>query len=150
MGNEPHPEPGVLMTGFSSRIIAAAVALPLAAMAFAPTPAHAEWRGGYGGYHGGYGGYHGGYGGYRGGYGGYRGGYGRGFGYGGAIVGGALLGLGVGALLSTPYYAPPPVVYAPPPAYYPQPYGYYAPPAYAPAPYAAYPYAPPPGYYGGG
>ncbi len=51
-------------------------------------------------------------------------------------VGGALLGLGVGALLAAPYYAPPPVVYAPPPAYYPaglclRAAAY----AYAPAPY---------------
>ena len=92
------------------------IALPVAALlALAPTPAQAQWHrgGGYGYGHGGYG-----YG------------YGhRGYG-GGAIVGGALLGLGVGALLAAPYYAaPPPVVYAPPPAYY-------APPAYA--------YAPPP------
>jgi hypothetical protein len=50
-------------------------------------------------------------------------------GNGGAVVGGALLGLGVGALIggalasSQPAYrAPPPVYYAPPPP------GYYAPP----------------------
>jgi hypothetical protein len=50
-------------------------------------------------------------------------------GNGGAVVGGALLGLGVGALIggaltsSQPAYrAPPPVYYAPPPQ------GYYAPP----------------------
>jgi hypothetical protein len=49
-------------------------------------------------------------------------------------VAGALVGLGVGALIAgaiasqQPYsYAPPPVVYAPPPAYYP-------PPIYAPPP----------------
>ena len=59
--------------------------------------------------------------------------YGHRYGIGpGAIVGGALLGLGVGALLAAPYYRPP-VVYAPPPAYY-------APPAYAYAPPAYYPY----------
>jgi len=45
-------------------------------------------------------------------------------GNGGAVVGGALLGLGVGALLggviAAPAYAPPPAVYyaPPPPAYY--------------------------------
>ena len=99
-----------------------------------PSIAHAEWR------HGGYGGY-GGYGGpryYGGGY------YHRGPGV-GAIIGGALLGLGVGAaILSAPsFYAPPPVVYAPPPPYYPSPgYGYA--PGYAPPPA----YYPPPGYYG--
>ena len=68
--------------------------------------------------------------------------YGYGYrGYGpGAIVGGAVLGLGIGALLAAPAYAPPPVVYAPPPAYYP-------PPAYAYAPAYPAPYYPPPGYY---
>lgn len=95
----------------------------LALMVAAPvTSAHADWRGG--GYGRGYG--------YRHGY-----GYGhRGIGP-GAIVGGALLGLGVGALLAAPYVAPPPprVVYAPPPYY---------PPAYA---YAPYRYAPPPPVY---
>jgi len=105
-----------------SKLLTAAAALPLAAaLLLAPTQAEAQWRGGYG--HGGYG-YGGGYG--RGGY-----GYHRGPGV-GAIIGGAALGVGIGALLAAPYYAPPPVVYAPPPAYY-------APPAYA--------YAPPPGYY---
>lgn len=60
----------------------------------------------------------------------------RGHHYGGAVVGGALLGLGVGTLLAAPYYARPPVVYAPPPAYYPPAYAYAPPPyAYAPAPY---------------
>lgn len=40
----------------------------------------------------------------------------------GAVVGGALLGLGVGALLGGALAAPPPVVYsAPPQAYYPPP-----------------------------
>jgi hypothetical protein len=48
----------------------------------------------------------------------------------GAVIGGVLLGLGVGALLGGALVAPPPVVYAPPP--------YYANP-YAP---------PPPVYYG--
>jgi hypothetical protein len=57
--------------------------------------------------------------------------------YGPAVVGGALLGLGVGALLTAPYYARPPVVYAPP--YYPPAYAYAPPPyAYAPAPYYRY------------
>ena len=97
-------------------------ALPvLAVMALAPAVANAQY------YHRGYGG----------GY--YRGGYGyRGYGV-GPFVGGALLGLGVGAVIaSTPrYYAPPPVYYAPPPVYY-------APPAYYAAPPAYYP---PPGYY---
>lgn len=69
----------------------------------------------------------------------YGGGYGhRGIGP-GALVGGAILGLGLGAVIaSTPrYYSPPPVYYAPPP-YYPPPY--YAAPAYPPGYYA-------PGYY---
>jgi len=120
----------------TGRILAA---LPvLAVMALAPAVANAHDFGGYrGGYGGGYGGYRGGYG----GYGGYRGGYGyRGFGA-GPFVGGALLGLGLGAVIgSVPrYYAPPPVVYAPPPVYYPTPY-YSAPVYSAPGYYA-------PGYY---
>jgi hypothetical protein len=52
----------------------------------------------------------------------------------GPAVAGALVGLGVGALVGgaivasqQPYYAPPPVPYAPAPAYYP-------PPAYGPPP----------------
>ncbi len=102
----------------TGRILAA---LPiLAVMALAPVAANAQYYGGRGGY-----------GGYRGGYGGY--GYGhRGFGV-GPFVGGALLGLGLGAVITSAprYYAPPPVVYAPPPVYYPAPYyaapGYYAP-----------------------
>jgi hypothetical protein len=58
----------------------------------------------------------------------------------GAIVGGALLGLGVGAATGGILLAPPPVVYVPaPPRYYNYNYG--------PPPYA-YPYAPPPVYYG--
>ena len=83
----------------------------------------------------GYGGYH--YGpapAYRGpGYGGH--GY---YGHPGAIVGGALLGLGIGAVLGG-LYAPPPYYYSPP-NYYPyggSPYGY---------PYQ-YPYPPPPSYF---
>jgi hypothetical protein len=44
--------------------------------------------------------------------------------YGGAFLGGAI----VGGLLSRPYYAPPPVYYAPPPVYYAPPPVYYAPP----------------------
>jgi hypothetical protein len=65
---------------------------------------------------------------------------------GGNFVGGALLGLGLGAVvggaLAQPRYAPPPVYYAPPPPVY------YAPPPpvyYAPGPPVYY--APPPGYY---
>ena len=106
----------------------------LAAMALAPVAANAQYYRGHGGY----------YGGYRGGY-----GYGhRGFGV-GPFVGGALLGLGVGAIVAGPrYYAPPPVVYAPPPVVYAAPPAYYAPPYYAPGYYPpAYPpggYAPPP------
>jgi hypothetical protein len=97
-----------------SRLAIALVALPLAATFALATPAQAQWRRGWGG---GY--YHG----YR------HNGWGP-----GAIVGGALLGLGVGALLAAPYAAPPPVVYAPPPAYYPPPAYAYAP---APPPYYA-------------
>ena len=48
----------------------------------------------------------------------------------GAVIGGVLLGLGVGALLGGVLVAPPPVVYAPPPPY-------------------ANPYAPPPPVYYG-
>jgi hypothetical protein len=91
-------------------------------LATAPLAAQAQWHGGGGGccYHGG----------------------------GGNFVGGALLGLGVGAVLggalAPHYYAPPPPVYyaPPPPVYYaPPPPVYYAPP---PVYYAA----PPPGYPG--
>jgi hypothetical protein len=63
---------------------------------------------------------------------------------GGNFAAGALLGLGVGAVIASRphYYAPPPVYYAPPPPVYyvPPPPVYYAPP---PPVY----YAPPPGYY---
>ena len=111
------------MPRIAAKFLAATATIPLAvAIMAAPTAAHADY--------------------YRGGYGGYRGGhYGhRGIGT-GAVVGGAILGLGVGALLARPYYAPPPVVYAPPPVYYAPPPAYaYAPPAYAYAP-------PPPTYY---
>jgi hypothetical protein len=55
---------------------------------------------------------------------------------GGGAAAGALIGLGIGALVGgailasqQPYYAPPPVAYAPPPAYY------YPAPAYAPPGY---------------
>jgi hypothetical protein len=44
--------------------------------------------------------------------------------YGGAFLGGAI----VGGLLSRPYYAPPPVYYTPPPVYYAPPPVYYTPP----------------------
>lgn len=100
----------------------------IAGLAATATPAEAQWHRGYGGYGRGYG--H------------------RGYGIGpGAIVGGALLGLGVGALLAAPYAAPPPVVYAPPPrVYYPPRYAY-APPVYAYAPPVYAPAYPPPAYY---
>ena len=51
----------------------------------------------------------------------------RGFGGPGPFVGGALLGLGVGALVGGALAPPPPVVYAPPPPgyYYPPPPVYY-------------------------
>ena len=113
-----------------TRLRLAALLAPavLGGMIVASSAAHADWRHGYGPRYGGYGPR------YGGGY--WRGGPGP-----GAIVGGALLGLGVGALLAAPAYAPPPVVYAPPPAYYPPPAYAYA-PAYAPPPYYA-----PPGYY---
>jgi hypothetical protein len=65
-----------------------------------------------------------------------------------AAIGGALLGLGIGALIGgaivgapPAYFPPPPVYYPPPPAYYPSPPAYYAPPP-------AY-YAPPPPVYHG-
>jgi len=128
-GGEPRHELQVSSMTRTGRIL---TAIPvLAVMALAPTMANAHdfYRGGYGGY------------------GGYRGGYGhRGFG-GGAIVGGALLGLGLGAVIASQprYYAPPPVVYAPPPVYYPPPY--YAAPAYAAPAYPAPGYYPQPGYY---
>ncbi len=60
---------------------------------------------------------------------------------GAAILGGALLGLGVGALLGGAM-APPPA-YSPPPAYVPPPGVYYPPPPpayYAPPPPATYGY----------
>ena len=91
-------------------------ALPiLATMALAPAVADAQY-------------FHRGYGGYGYGY--------RGFGV-GPFIGGAVLGLGLGAAIASAprYYAPPPVVYAPPPVVY-------APPVYAAPAYPA------PGYYG--
>ncbi len=113
------------------RIRTLLLATPAAvALLVAPT-AHADWRGGHGyGPHYGYP-YHGG---------GYHGGGGVG------VVAGALLGLGVGAViagaLAPPVYvAPPPVVYAPPPVMYAAP-----PVMYAPAPRVVY--APAPAYYG--
>jgi hypothetical protein len=101
--------------------LTAAVAVPLTA----PQPAYAYWRGGpgwHGGWHGG--GWHGGYGWHHGW------GWHRGW-YPGAVIGGALLGLGVGAAIASGpyYYAPPPVVYAPPPPVV------YAPPPVVYAPY---------------
>jgi len=100
------------------RLTSLLIAAPLAMGLLAAPAAHAEWRN-----HGGWGG-----------------GYGRHWDHRGpGPVAGALLGLGVGAvvggvIVSQPYYAappyayapPPPVVYAPPPAYYAAPPGYYA------------------------
>ena len=98
-----------------TRLAATAAALSLVTgIVLSSTPAQAQWRRGWG-----------------------HGGWGPGP---GAVVGGALLGLGVGTLLAAPYYRPP-VVYAPPPAYYPPPPYAYAPPAYYATPYYA------PGYY---
>jgi len=113
----PRKEPA--MTHFKTLLIAAPVALGLLA---APA-AHAEWRGGGGGW-----GHHAGWG-YRGGY-GYRGGWG--WPLAGALVGAAIVGGAVAASQPPVVYAAPPAYY-PPPAYYGQPY-YYAPPppAYAP------------------
>ena len=116
-----------------SRIPSVAVLALAVAACVVPAAAQAEWHHGGGGEHRGYGGYHG--------YGGEHRSYGRGLGVGGGIVGGALLGLGVGALLAPPaYYAPPPVYYAPPPpvyyapqAYHPDAWPFYDRPAYAPA-----------------
>ena len=101
----------------------AGLVLLAAGLALAPCAAGArDWHGGG---HGG---------------GGYRGGYHGGGRYddhrGGGIgpVGGALLGLGVGAIvggaLASQAYAPPPAAYYPPPPAY----------AYAPPPGAYYPY----------
>jgi len=90
------------MRTWTTLLIAAPVAVGLAA---APA-AHADWR-------------------QRGGWGGDAGHHDHG---GGDALAGALVGLGIGALIggaivaSQPhYYAPPPVVYAPPPPYYPAP-----------------------------
>lgn len=119
MGRPSPYERDRVMDMTRNRITAALAAIPLAAgLSLASAPAQAQWRGPGGP------------------------GFGPGFHHGGPgagpIVGGALLGLGVGALLAAPFVAPPPVVYAPPPpAYYPPPY------AYAPPPY----YPPPGGYY---
>ena len=63
----------------------------------------------------------------------------------GAVVAGALLGLGAGALLGSAAAGPPPAYAAPPPAYYAPP-----PPAYYPPPPPAYAAPPPPVYYGYG
>jgi len=54
----------------------------------------------------------------------------------GAVIGGALLGLGVGALLGSTLAPPPQAYYAPPPVYYP------------PPPQQYYNAPPPPVYYG--
>jgi hypothetical protein len=109
-------------------------ALAVSAGLLAAPAAHAEWR------HGGWGGHEGWHD---------HDWRGRGYSWGGPryyrrgpgigpIVGGAVLGLGAGALIAG--------ALAPPPVYYPPPRAYYAPPVvYAPPP--AYGYAP--GYYGG-
>ena len=101
------------------------------ALTAVPAPAEAWWRGGGGfGFHGPAVGWHGGFG-WRPGYTwGWRGGA---WGWGPAIVGGALVGAAVAGAYAAPYpypyyYAPP--YYAPPPGYAPAPG--YAPPAYAP------------------
>jgi hypothetical protein len=102
------------MRTWTSLLIAAPVALGLLA-----TPAaHADWRHHGGGRDGDWHGYEH-----------------RGRGNGDAVAG-ALIGLGVGAVIggiiasSQPqYYAPPPVAYAPPPPYYPAP-GYAYPTGY--------------------
>jgi hypothetical protein len=67
---------------------------------------------------------------------GYGRGYNNGWAYGGAFLGGAI----VGGWLARPYYAPPPAYYAPPPVYYAPPPVYYAPPPvyYAPPPPVTY------------
>ena len=115
-------------SGLTRSVIVVALTAAMAAPAWAQ-----HYNRGPGGYHGGYAPHsqwHGG-------------GYYRGYGYhdnSGAIVGGALLGFGLGALLGGALIAPPPVVY-PPPGYY-----YYN---YGPPPYYAYPYAPPPPVYFG-
>jgi hypothetical protein len=119
-----------------ARLLAASALAAAVGVMTLPSTAEAAWHGGGGyaghgyggGWHGGWGGgYHGGYGGY-----GYRGGYGwhGGWGWGPGVVGGALLGLGVGAAIAGAYAPPPyyaPGYYAPPPAYYAQPGypGYY-------------------------
>ena len=107
------------LTGLAGAL--AAVVMVSAVPLLAPSPAYAQphdWHGGgyrpappRGGWHGG--GWHGG--------GWHGGGWHGGGGYSnntGAIVGGTLLGLGVGAAIGS-LVAPPPVAYAPPPAYYP-------------------------------
>jgi hypothetical protein len=105
------------------RLMAASLLVGTMSTTVLSTRAEAAWHGGGGGWHGG---------GWRGGY-GYRGGYGwhGGWGWGPGVVGGALLGLGVGAAVAGAYAVPPyyaPGYYAPPPpAYYAQPAypGYY-------------------------
>jgi hypothetical protein len=98
------------------------IAAPVAAGLLAAPAAHADWR------HN------------RGGWGHYERHDSRGN---GGAVAGALIGLGVGALIGgviasqAQPYAPPPVAYTPPPAYYPAPA--YAAPAYAPPAYYVQP-----------
>jgi hypothetical protein len=99
-----------------------ALLLTLTVFALPPCAQASQWHnGGEQHYHGGSN-YHGG--------GGYHGGNNN-----GAVIGGVLLGLGLGAVvggaLAQPGYAPPPpVYYAPPP-----PGAYYAPPPIAYSPY---------------
>lgn len=121
------------------------IAAPIAAGLLAAPAAHADWRGDRGGWHGDHGGGGPGWGGRGGpGWGGER----RDHDDGGAVAG-AVIGLGLGALLGgaiiaqqQPYYAPPPpVVYAPPPVVYaPPPQAYYPQQGYYPAPTYSYGY----------
>lgn len=116
------------------------IAAPIAAGLLAAPAAHADWRG-HDGWHGDRGS-HGGWHGDRD----WRGdrGWQRHDDHGGAIAG-AVIGLGVGALLGgalaaqQPYYARPPVAYAQPPVAYAPPPAYYSAPTYAVTPgYSGY------------
>jgi hypothetical protein len=102
------------------------VAVPVAIGLLAAPAAHAEWRGGHGGWHGPerHGDWHGGH---------------------GPGIAGAVIGLGAaaivgGVLASQAYARPPAVVYAPPPVYVAPPPVVYAPPPVVYAPVPAYGY----------